>query len=302
MNLAILLSYRLFHCTYKKPALKRLFAPLTSNLWIAVILGITILILSISAGCVSGLDLRMFTTDFSYGLSIYTDEPITNATFYIPLPVKNGMPMVGDRPLVESDFNQGNIVASFTQSPPGLDLTGAYPVPNNTPWFVKLTAAEISPGLKANSRIDPAYDVSITDHKTLTSPILFLNTLMPVGNESVFLPKLEFNPSLPTKKQSRSPDWLEYDDLLNSEKTMVYANYTSTPSVEIHGGSNLRGYNSWKESYDASISNFYSDGYQWSWTGEAPGWQIVTGSLYSAGIYPNLTHPEWQRAIQRSQQ
>jgi hypothetical protein len=213
--------------------------------------------------------------------------------------------MVGKRLLKESDFNQGTIVASFTQAPPGINLTGAYPVPHNTPSFVKLTADKISPGPKTTSRIEPAYDIQITDYNTFSNPLLFSNTLTPVGNESVFLPKFEFIPSTPVRRQEGALYLLEFNNLRISEKTSIYANYTSSNSAEVRIGSTFLGYNQWKQHYDTWISNEYGDYFQWSHTGESRGWQTVYGSLYEAGgqgIYPNLTHPEWQRMIQNSQQ
>lgn len=244
-----------------------------------------------------------FSSHFSYGLSIYANETITNVTLYVPLPVKNGVPMVGKRVLNVSDFNQGSITASFTHSPPGFNLTGTSNISNSAPWFVKLNADKIPPGPKNGSRIDPAYNIQITDYNTLTTPLIFSNTLSPVGNESIFLPKLDFTPSQPTRKESRSLDWLEYNQLMIPWKTVIYGEYFSSPSADVHGGSNIWGYNSWKEPDDASISNSFSDGYQWVHIGESHGWQTVSGTLNAGvGIYPNLSHPSWQKAIQKIQQ
>jgi hypothetical protein len=256
--------------------------------------------LLLSIGCVSDNYPGYFIEDSSYRLSISTNEPITNVTFYIPLPVKNGRPMVGERLLKESDFVSENFTASFTQSPPGLNLSGSYPVSGNKPWFVKLNAPQMFP--------DPGtglgYEISINDHMDVSSPLLFFNTLSPIGNESIILPKFDFTPSTPATRRSRRQDRVEYDAVLMPEKTLVFANYYASSSVEIHFGSDIEGDNYWKEQNDASIGNSYVDGFLWSNKGESHGWATCTGRLIAAemGFYPNLTHPVWQKAIQRAQQ
>jgi len=248
------------------------------------------------AGCQSDIYPDYFRSDISYGLTIYTNSPITNVTFYLPLPVHDGQPMVGRRVLHESDFVGNNFTASFTQSPPGINLTGSYPVPgNNSPWYVKLSAHQILPGPETGPAPGSALHIQVSDNRGLSNPLLFTDTLNPVGNESVFLPKIDFTPSVPTRKQSRTREWLEYDQLMIPGKILIYAEYSASPSTVVHGGSSIWAYNSWKEPDDISVGNSYSDHYSWSHTGESYGWQIASGALYvgGQGIYPNLTDPSW---------
>ena len=172
-----------------------------------IALGLFLGMMMFIAGCTTESPPRFCMSRFSYDLNIHTSEPITNATFYLPLPVKNGTPMIGTLQLNRSHFEKNNFSIDFIQSPPGINLTGTYPVQNEIPWFIKISANEIFPDKTKDAEYDIDIDYSTDD---LDTRFIFLNTLYPLGNESVFLPKRVFSPLPPTRITSHSPEWIEY--------------------------------------------------------------------------------------------
>ena len=101
--------------------------------------------LMIISGCTDTFNPRLFTSAYEYNLQIQTDSPLYNVTFIIPLPVKDGVPVVGNKTLTADDFRQPGISAELTQSPPGLNLTDAVPLQGYQPWFVVLKADKLTP-------------------------------------------------------------------------------------------------------------------------------------------------------------
>ncbi len=236
---------------------------------------------------------RMFSSYVDYDLSIRVSEKISNATFYLPLPVKNNTPMINSILLDERQFQKDNISIEFVQYPPGIDMSDLNPL-NNQSWFLKITAETIVPDHSG----EPEYDIEIENIISPESPLLFSNTFSPIVNESVFLPKLNFSPTEPMKSAPKSQYWFEYTPIKVQQKIPVYADYSASRSTRVEIYSSIHSSNSWKEKYDESGSNSYDDVYSWHQVGEVHGWQTAEGTYEVAkGIYPNLDHPVWLKVI-----
>lgn len=237
---------------------------------------------------------RMFSSYIDYDLQIKTSEPISNATFYIPLPVKNNTPMIGTLPLEEQQFEKNHYSVAFIQHPPGIEMSGAYPVWDNQPWFLKITVSRIDPGQLEK----PGYSIEIENITSLKSPLLFSNSLFPIGNESVFLPKINFSLMDPVRTSLGSQYWIKYSPIAVQQKIPLFADYSASQSTKVEIFSSIHSSNSWKEKYDESGSNSYNDRYSWYHYGESRGWQTAQGIYEAAqGIYPNLDHPVWQQVM-----
>jgi hypothetical protein len=239
----------------------------------------------------------MFSTSYEFEIDIRTTEPITNATFYLPVPVKNGVPTVGNKLLTAQDFQKPNYSVSLEKSPPGLNLSGAYPAPGNSPWYVRIHADRITH--------DDEYLISIYDSLKVDNPLLFANTITPFGNESVIFPKYEFSLNPPVQTKARSPHRIEYETGSSPQKTWFYADYTGSSSTNLQLIISLDSTNSWKEGWDAWIANSYSDRFHWDTRSDRQslGWVMAEGRFNTGGgVYPNLSDPEWQHVIQQSQQ
>jgi hypothetical protein len=73
-----------------------------------------LILLPTIAGCLfPGSEPYDFHSGSQYELVIETSEPITNATFYLPLPVKNSLPAAGNTILTERDFLTENYSVAF---------------------------------------------------------------------------------------------------------------------------------------------------------------------------------------------
>jgi len=278
---------------------------ISTNSRTSIFLIVCIILLAMSAGCSSERIMRSCISHSLYRVTINTSEPITNATFYLPLPVKDGIPMTGTIHLDKSQFEKNNFSIDFVQSPPGVKFTGTYPVPNNQPWFLKVSADKINPDPSGSA----GYSVRISNTTFLLTPVIFPNTLYPVGNESVFLPKLDFSPPQRERISSRSPEWIEYSPIHVPQKNLIYADYSASPTTRVEIISDILVGNSWSEPGTPGIvytgidggGNYYTNSYYWTHDGESHGWQVVNGVLSARnGVYPNLDHPIWQKMMHQT--
>jgi len=73
----------------------------------AIGLGLCLALFTV-AGCTSALDPRGFSNGFVYELSIRSSGPLTNTTFFLPLPVINNKPVAGNMSLGENLFSKPN--------------------------------------------------------------------------------------------------------------------------------------------------------------------------------------------------
>lgn len=255
--------------------------------------------LALVAGCsLLDPDPRTFSSYTSYELEILTSDTIANATFYIPLPVKNGYPMAGSRILNKDSFARYNFTVELTQTPPGRNLTGIPPCRDAPGWFLKISNRQSFPHEDAGV----LYSVSIGNGTRLDSPLLFMDTVTPFGNEPVFLPKMNFSTPVPEKKiTSRSRIWIEYDEIATPQVIPLYAEYSAYPSTTVHVTSSISGSNQWGQYTDAWIGNSYTDYFSWDHSGESHGWQNATGEVHSGvGVYPNYNDPVWQKVLKRA--
>lgn len=261
----------------------------------SILLGLLVII----SGCSNDLDLRMLTTSVSYDLNIQTNETLSNVTFYIPLPVKDGKPVVGERVLQESDFVDDSFQVIFDKN---LRMENNYIetslVQEEGQWFVKLSATKISPEQEKSFQ----YEIKIDNSTRVSSPNRFLNTILPIGNESTFLPKFQFVVPPVTITPANVLFHQSYNELTIPHYTTIFASYTANPSAKVEITSVLKHRNEWKEQYDAWVGNSCSEYVTWEHVGEAHGWYQARDVLYAGrGVYPNLSSPEWQKVIEKTQ-
>jgi hypothetical protein len=273
--------------------------PKITRLKIVSISCILLLILVAFSGCSEDLDLRMFRSYASYDLYIQTNETITNVTFYIPLPIKEGKPIVGERILKDSDFMKNGFKTSFTQDTPRLDTgNDTYQILGENPLFVKISADKISPEQAKMFQ----YEINIDNSTDILNPLMFTNTIYPISNASTFVPKTGFFMPPINNMASNRTSHLSYFEVQIPHHTIIYANFTANPSATVEVTSVLRYRNEWKEYYDSWVGNSCSEYVTWDHIGEARGWYEARDTLYAArGVYPNLSSPEWQKVIEKTQ-
>jgi hypothetical protein len=258
---------------------------------------VVIVVLMISAGCSESADPRLFHTSIGYNLHIQTNEQISNMTCYIPLPVKNGMPMMGEIELTPGIFEKNNVSAEFVESPPGMDLMGLYTLPNNSPVWLKIQSDHLNPDTPQHIQ----YDIELSNRTAEKSPLMFSDTVNPLGNQSVFLPKIHFASPVVVKITPTHPYWIQYTTIKSPQQIPVYAEYSASPSTHVEIFSKIGLSNTWKEEYDNYVWNDYDDYFDWQHTGPSQGWQIANGEFTAAeGIYPNLSDPLWQNVLNAS--
>jgi hypothetical protein len=260
------------------------------------------ILLGLYTGCISTLEYpRQLQKSEHYQLSIKTSGPLQEATFYVPLPVKNGLPMIDDKSLNEDDFMKTGFSIDFTKTPPGRNLTGPHPgefsLEGNDPWYLMIHADAWPNG-------SIGWDVSNVGERYIPSPLFFYNTAYPIGNESILLPKLEFSPPTPRILKKYS----DYGSIVynippfsGTQSIMVYANYTNTFQATVNIFVLVEGTNSWRDMDDTNPSNFYLDDIS-GIAYDEKGWNKFSGTFTVAnGEYPDLSSPRWQRIIEENQ-
>ena len=264
------------------------------------IFGILAAIFLISVtGCISTLEYpRQLEKSARYQLDIDASGPLSDATFYVPLPVKNGIPIIGDKQLYASDFSKEGFSISFIQTPPGYNLSGFYPgdfsLAGNNPWYMKIHGNTWPVGKEEWLTGNGTFN--------LTSPLLFANTLYPIGNESILLPKLEFSESAHPKILHKYPEYGNeyFTPAETRQSTMVYAYYNATGETIVTVYILIHGDNYWRDRGDTGGNNYYLDEICGPISMNR-GWNKISGRFSVAnGPYPDLDQPGWQRLVQRN--
>jgi len=270
---------------------------MASSKWAIIILLFTVS--AVLSGCLSATSEypKFLRSRYDFSLHINTNAFLHNATFYVPLPVKSGTPMVGPQTLAPRDFEQEGYTITFTQSPPGwnLDKPEEYQVPGSIPWFVV-----IHTDLWPNDSYEVEIHTGPHDH---TSPDLFANTLLPVGNESIILPKFDFSPPQPIRKSqgNSSEGWIEYTNISSKQRTWIYADYSTGSDTVMTVYLLVQGSNYWLDNYDRSIGNNYQDYFNEVLSGEYHGGRYISGEFIAGNmIYPDLSSSKWQQFIQKN--
>ncbi|HXX54848.1 MAG TPA: hypothetical protein VEI81_01990 [Methanoregula sp.] len=252
----------------------------------------------ILAMLISGCTQSSFTPGFFhsarvYDLDITFSQAVANVTIYVPLPVNHGTPMIGANELTTKSLQKVNYSLEITREvPQELVINETIPNQVKNSWFLEIRAAMIAP--------EDNYGVTISYPGSVPSPYSFIETRYPIGNESVFLPKIDFPLPLPINQTSSQVIWdLTYTPEKIPQKIPIFVNYSAPSSTRVEIFSRIAGSNTWKEYDDQHPMNSYQDDFDWTTTGDAHGWQIADGTFtYTEGSYPNFSSPVWQAAIQ----
>ena len=221
---------------------------------------------------------------YSYSLGIKTTTPIENVTFLIPVPTRDDRPAIGSISISDEFYDPDN---DFHSSYP-LRIPEHYTltvVPVDGQYYLRLTAPFM----------DPAEPVSMIFHNrtSLAGDLrpdivpLMINTLHPLGNESLFSPKqnLTLTAGSPDVVQTSGYNLRGYS---YSYTIPVYAYYENGTRVDIT--SSMWGHNEWDAGFDGGGSNQYSDRYRLTVTGKPQGWVSAEGVM-TAG---EGSYREWQ--------
>ena len=198
------------------------------------------------------------TGTFSYTLNITTDSPLTNVTFFIPVPEDKG----GNSPIV-SQFSSHSI----SGIPRDWDTT-LYSTGKST--LVKITAQHITPPAGTTPR--QPYEISFSVANVSPKEI---DTTSPVETGVMFKPAEDL-----TAIPCANGTCYRYG-------IPVYADYTASPGAIVTIASTLSGRNDWKLIEPAF--NEYHAAFTLRLTGENHGWSTASGTL-TAGI-GSYDHP-----------
>ena len=261
------------------------------------VLSFVILALLVS-GCLVTSGPRLFFSTYHYNLQIQSDTPLYNVTFIIPLPVKNGMPVVGNDALTADDFQQPGISAYLTQSPPGLNLSDAVSLPAGyQPWFAVIRADNLTPVNESGE----VYTLNKYTSYKYTRLKEFRVVPNPVGYEALIVPKFNFTWKDPRPVELKG-DIVRYQIYTIPEDTSIFTDFRTKKSANISIVFSYSVRNHWTQGYDDSWGNFYQEIFIAHFNGEPQGWYPMPGSIqseppYAYLWYPNLTSSSWQHIL-----
>jgi hypothetical protein len=241
-----------------------------------IILTLLLVGLAMSPLCLRSLEPSNFVSGISYQLTLETDTPLSNATFLIPLPVRNGIPAVGFLNLTESMFRKPGFNASFVswEGNEYLRLTADTIDPKEYAEY------EVSYGDQSERRTYDERGYQVEYQRPADYPY-WINTREPIGNETVFLPKYNVIFQSPMEPTYSTGSGIRYYPVLSRYQTNIYAGYQTSADASVHIFASIEGQNSWAEEFDAWRGNLYSDYFQEYCNGPAPGWHPVNGELKS---------------------
>jgi hypothetical protein len=214
---------------------------------------------------------RSLSSTYVYQITLETDEELTNATLFIPLPDGSGTqsPIV----LLIGSGNLSGLPEGWT--------TEIYGTEKFT--MLKITAETIAPQVRPlpipiseTGTPPPAGEVG-----SVPAPIRIIvqadaggliDTRDPVGNSSVLLPKYNLTPvpcSFPYPDEN-PPACYTYEGLL-------YAEYSAPPGAAVTITVGLTGTNEWF--VFGWTGNEFRDQIVFTHSGESHGWQTVSGTL-----------------------
>lgn len=188
-------------------------------------------------------------SDYTFSVSISTDTPLTNATFFIPLPVQSD----GTSPVTTK------IGLSDESGLPQGWHYGIYVAGNAT--MVKITAPKISPETPSEFTITvPAGSLIDTDN--------------PIQNAMTIQPIREIESTACTGFPGEKGELSECYRYLG----VIYADYTTSPDAKVLIHSDLQGENQWK--IFRSASNQYTNSISLTLLGNTNhGWFPAKGEI-----------------------
>jgi len=266
----------------------------------SVIFSIIICVILLSAGCLSTTSdyPKFLSTDSEFVLEIEANAPLYNATFYLPLPVKNSKPMVGNRILIRDDFDKKGYTVALSRTPSqshgNVTFHTGLQGSDNDAWYIQVSADTWPKG---------SYRVEVRNRShDLPSPHFFLDTLYPMGNESVILPKLDFSTPEPRKKPTINPlsDLISYNSEKSKQSTLIYSNYSTSLDSLVIITIQTKGTNLWLNDYDSWVTNDYNDFFYGGLSGKHSSESYINGEFrIGDGNYPDLSSSKWQRFIEQ---
>lgn len=239
-------------------------------------------------GCLSEEPHYIYTAH-KYQLEITTDTFIENATFLLPIPMRDGLPAIGyDRISDElyADHTFAGHVNGAPQEYSRLNYTQSI-VQIDGRYYLRLAL----PFMGGRDTILIFYNNLTALGYDNSSPVIvrqMIDTRHPFGNESLFSPVQNLTPTAGSPEKPSGSGYYDPDGYSYSYTVPVYAHYENTGRIEI--SSYVEGENTWGHGFDEVGSNRYTDTYNLVIAGEPQGWMPAEGVVMAGqGGYR-----EWQ--------
>lgn len=195
------------------------------------------------------------SSTYSYTCTITTDSPLTNVTFFLPVPADPA----GNSPVITrmSSHEVSGVPDSWT--------TELYETGKGT--FVKVTTPSIVPPAGTTTK-DP-YTIALLTDVTATTPI---NTRNPANESPMYRPVKDLKPA-----ECRDSSVPAAGGFCSTYLTTLYASYQADPNAAVSFRSTLTGKNSWTI-FEPKSNEYHTSVYLLMF-GEQKDWTPVAGYL-----------------------
>jgi hypothetical protein len=102
----------------------------------------------------------------------------------------------------------------------------AHTQPENLPVWVKIHTDQLL-SIKSGDE----YSIRISNRTRQKSPLAFSDTIYPLENQSIFMPKLQFSSPPVTQIKSTESYHIAYSPIKISQQIPVYAEYSASPTA-----------------------------------------------------------------------
>lgn len=235
-----------------------------------------VILLMATAGCVvfphEGYP-GYFISHYYYQLTISPTAPVYNATFLIPFPVNNS-PLVGDEVVNSSRLMNNYRLNKYREYDASRvpEISVALDSTTGNVTFIKIFADYLPPHAQ--------YEFYVENHIDRPRFTYYaVQTKDPLGNESVFLPKLNMIKKVPVPESKISYGMVLHESTVISYDTRIYADYSTGPGTVVDIDTQYEVSNIWLQRHELALSNRYKDRISTEFVGEQHGWHTLEGTL-----------------------
>lgn len=257
-----------------------------------VILLALVVVFVFLSGCFSE-EPHYISTNYVYQIEIDTYGSIENATFLLPIPMRDGRPAIGYDPISDELYADHMFAGHIDSAPPEygrlnytyLNYTHSIVLVDDR-YYLKLVFPFIG---GADSVIVFYSNLTTLGHDSSPEIVRqMIDTRHPFGNESLFSPVQNLTLTASSSGTPRGSGYYNPDGYRYSYTIPVYVRYEKGRGVEISSG--VEGEDIWGYGFDGVAVNRYTDTYNLVITGEPQGWTTAEG-VVTAG---QGTYREWQ--------
>ena len=208
-----------------------------------------------------------FMSSYVYNIMLTTDSTLSNVTLYIPLPVINNTSSVG-MDIIEHDFNNDDPSWEYAL------------VDTEHGLMLSMKNEEVEPKYTTSNKYSEQTQRPSIDFSTIVFSNQTIDTMNPVGNALILMPKYNTHNVGSSEAYSRPYEQFDYE-------SRMYAYYETSSDANVSISIYLDAHNEWW--IGGWQSNSYREAMKIKLSGSQDGWTTINGELVTGeGTYPEM--------------